>query len=131
MNNLMDLTAQIVSAHLTANSSINSDGVISLIRGVYQALKNIDDEPAAGVTVTAPKPAVPVTRSVFPDYLVCLEDGKQLKMLKRHLMTNYNMTVDQYRKKWDLPLSYPVVAPNYANLRSDLAKSIGLGKKRK
>ena len=81
--------------------------------------------------VEAAKPAVPVTKSVFPDYIVCLEDGKQMTMLKRHLMTEHNMTVDQYRAKWGLPSSYPMVAPNYAAARSQLAKQMGLGQQRR
>ena len=99
----------------------------ALIREVYKTLSTVGETaPPAG----ALKPSVPVTKSVFPDYIVCLEDGKQMTMLKRHLMTEHNMTVDQYRTKWNLPSNYPMVAPNYAETRSTLAKKMGLGRSR-
>jgi len=121
---ILGLTAQIVSAH-AANNELASGTLPSVIRAVYNTLSHIGDAPA----VPAPKaqPAVPIRKSVFPDYIVCLEDGKQLKMLKRHLSTSYNLTPDQYRAKWGLDSSYPMVAPNYAERRSALAKEIGLG----
>jgi predicted transcriptional regulator len=99
----------------------------ALIREVYKTLSTVGEAPAP---VEALKPAVAVTKSVFPDHIVCLEDGKQMTMLKRHLMTEHNLTVDQYRTKWGLPSNYPMVAPNYAETRSSLAKKMGLGRSR-
>jgi predicted transcriptional regulator len=121
---ILGLTAQIVSAH-AANNELPLSTLPSVIRAVYETLSHIGQPPAA----PAPKaqPAVPIRKSVFPDYIVCLEDGKQLKMLKRHLSTSYNLTPDQYRAKWGLDATYPMVAPNYAERRSVLAKEIGLG----
>jgi len=101
----------------------------NLIQNVHSALNNISGRAAAAEP--KPEPKVPVRSSVKPDYIVCLEDGKRLKMLKRHLMTHYNMTPDQYRQKWGLAADYPMVAPNYAEQRRTLAKSIGLGTKRR
>ena len=122
---LLGLTAQIVSAHLGHNN-IPANNIPGLIQQVYTTLRGLGPEPAAAETR---EPAVPIKRSVFPDYIICLEDGKKLKMLKRHLQTAYNMSVDQYRDKWGLPPNYPMVAPNYAEHRSSLAKKIGLGRK--
>jgi predicted transcriptional regulator len=122
---VLGLTAQIVSAHVS-NNSVTSDALPSLIQEVYRALSHVGREPAQP---DKPPPAVPVKKSVFPDHIVCLEDGKKLKMLKRHLKTAYNMTPDQYRERWGLPPDYPMVAPNYARHRSSLAKKIGLGTK--
>jgi predicted transcriptional regulator len=123
---ILSLTAQIVSAHVRHNP-LQADALPALIRSVHSTLANI------GATLPAPaekpQPSVPVKRSVFPDYIICLEDGKRLKMLKRHLQTAYNMTPDQYRERWGLPHDYPMVAPKYAAHRSTLAKSIGLGRK--
>jgi predicted transcriptional regulator len=123
---ILNLTAQIVSAHVRHNT-IQPDALPALIRSVHSTLVNI------GATLPPPaekpQPSVPVKRSVFPDYIICLEDGKRLKMLKRHLQTAYNMTPDQYRERWGLPHDYPMVAPKYAAHRSTLAKSIGLGRK--
>jgi predicted transcriptional regulator len=98
----------------------------SLILDVYRTLANVGREP---IQADKPQPAVPVKKSVFPDHIVCLEDGKKLKMLKRHLKTSYDMTPDQYRERWGLPADYPMVAPDYASHRSRLAKKIGLGTK--
>jgi len=123
---VLGLTAQIVSAHVTKNS-VSVEDLPGLIREVYKTLSSVGE---AVVPVEAAKPAVAVTKSVFPDYIVCLEDGKQMTMLKRHLMTEHNLTVDQYRAKWGLPASYPMVAPNYAETRSTLAKKMGLGRSR-
>ena len=123
---VLGLTAQIVSAHVTKNP-VPIDEFPALIREVYKTLSSVGD---VAVPAGAPKPSVPVTKSVFPDYIVCLEDGKQMTMLKRHLMTEHNMTVDQYRAKWGLPSNYPMVAPNYAETRSTLAKKMGLGRSR-
>jgi predicted transcriptional regulator len=122
---VLRLTAQIVSAH-TAHNAVPADSLPGLIQSVYSTLLN------AGNPVAEPEklqPAVAIKKSVFPDYIICLEDGKKLKMLKRHLKTAYNMTPDQYRERWGLPRDYPMVAPNYAEKRSALAKSIGLGRK--
>ncbi len=124
---VLGLTAQIVSAHVTKNA-VPVEDLPSLIREVYKTLSSVGD--AAPPPPEALKPAVAVTKSVFPDYIVCLEDGKQMTMLKRHLMTEHNMTVDQYRSKWSLPANYPMVAPNYAETRSTLAKKMGLGRSR-
>lgn len=126
-HNLLGLTAQIVSAHVS-NNSIEADVLPVFIRDVYKTLSHIGQEPVA--PAEKPQPAVPVRKSVFPDYIVCLEDGKQLKMLKRHLATSYNLTPEQYREKWGLDANYPMVAPKYAEKRSSLAKQIGLGTRR-
>lgn len=123
---VLGLTAQIVSAHVTKNP-VPVEELPALIREVYKTLSTVGEVAAP---VGAPKPSVPVTKSVFPDYIVCLEDGKQMTMLKRHLMTEHNMTVDQYRAKWALPSNYPMVAPSYAETRSTLAKKMGLGRSR-
>ncbi len=122
---LLALTAQIVAAHV-GNNSVPATGLPDLINTVFQALSAVGTEAAAP---SRPEPAVPIKKSVFPDYLICLEDGKKLKMLKRHLMTSYGMTAEEYRARWDLPDNYPMVAPNYAQKRSTLAKAIGLGRK--
>jgi len=124
---VLGLTAQIVSAHVSHNA-IPSDALSGLIQSVYRTLT------AVGVDVPVPEkpqPAVPIKRSVFPDHIVCLEDGKKLKMLKRHLQTSYQMTPEQYRERWGLPADYPMVAPNYAVARSQLAKKMGLGQQRR
>ena len=125
---LITLTADIVSAHV-ANSSVPAADLPRLIQNVHGALARLgaNDEPAA----ERAKPAVPIRSSVRPDYIVCLEDGRKLKMLKRHLMTTYQLTPAEYRVKWGLPADYPMVAPNYAERRRTLAKSIGLGHKPK
>ena len=122
---LLALTAQIVAAHV-GNNSVPATSLPDLIGTVFQALSSVGSTPA---TPPRPEPAVPIKKSVFPDYLICLEDGKKLKMLKRHLMTSYGMTAEEYRARWDLPDKDPMVAPNYAQKRSSLAKAIGLGRK--
>ncbi len=122
---VLGLTAQIVSAHVS-NNSVTPDALPALIQDVYRTLSSVGREAA---TPDKLQPAVPVKKSVFPDHIVCLEDGKKLKMLKRHLKTAYNMTPEQYRERWNLPSDYPMVAPNYARHRSTLAKKIGLGTK--
>jgi predicted transcriptional regulator len=124
-SDVLGLTANIVSAHVS-NHSVASNELPGLIQEIYKTLADIKKEPAEP---DRPQPAVPVKRSVFPDYIVCLEDGKKLKMLKRHLRTSYNLTPEQYRERWSLPSDYPMVAPNYASHRSSLAKRIGLGTK--
>ena len=121
---ILALTADIVAAHIARNN-VATDILPELIRSVHRSLLDTANPPAP--VADKPSPAVPVKKSVFPDYIVCLEDGKKLKMLKRHLSTSYNMTPDQYRERWGLPSDYPMVAPNYAERRSTLAKQIGLG----
>lgn len=125
---LITLTSDIVAAHVSNNSVAVSD-VAALIHNVHSALSNLS-EPAPAPEVKL-EPAVSIRSSIKPDYIVCLEDGKKLKMLKRHLMTHYQMTPDDYRAKWGLPADYPMVAPNYAEQRRTLAKKIGLGTKRR
>jgi predicted transcriptional regulator len=122
---VLGLTAQIVSAHVS-NNSVSPDALPSLIQEVYKTLAGVSNEQNEP---ERPQPAVPVKKSVFADHIICLEDGKKLKMLKRHLKTAYNMTPEQYRDRWGLPPDYPMVAPNYARHRSSLAKKIGLGTK--
>ncbi|WP_366654032.1 MucR family transcriptional regulator [Fodinicurvata sp. EGI_FJ10296] len=123
-NEYLVLTSQIVAAHVRNNTVAMSD-LPQLIEQVYKSLANAGREPSP--QQERPQPAVPVKKSVHPDYIVCLEDGKQLKMLKRHLKTAYNMTPEDYRERWGLSADYPMVAPNYAKQRSMLAKEIGLG----
>jgi len=125
---LVTLTSDIVAAHVSNNSVAVSDLPL-LISNVYGALNGLQKE-AAPVAAKL-EPAVSIRSSVKPDFIVCLEDGKKLKMLKRHLMTHYQMTPDDYRTKWGLPADYPMVAPNYAEQRRTLAKKIGLGTKRR
>ncbi len=127
--NFIELAADIVSAYVS-NNSVPSAELPALISEVHTALVKV----VGGVVeapVEAPKPAVPVKKSISADYLICLEDGKKFKSLKRHLRTQYNMTPEQYREKWNLPIDYPMVAPNYAKARSDLAKEMGLGQQRR
>jgi len=125
---LIALTADIVAAHVSNNSVAVSDLPV-LIQNVHGALTGLGD--AAAVSEVKQEPAVSVRSSIKPDFIICLEDGKKLKMLKRHLMIHYQMTPEQYRAKWNLPADYPMVAPNYAEQRRTLAKSIGLGTKRR
>ena len=122
---ILGLTARIVSAHVS-NNAIGAETLPGLIQDVYRTLAGVGKEEAPP---DKQLPAVPIRKSVFPEYVVCLEDGKKLKMLKRHLKTSYNLTPDQYREKWQLPPDYPMVAPDYAKHRSSLAKKIGLGTK--
>lgn len=123
---LLRMTANIVGAYVSHNS-VPSASIPDLIRSVHQALEGTHG--TAPVLAPELKPAVPVKKSVTPEYIVCLEDGRKLKMLKRYLRTTYNMTPDDYRAKWGLPPDYPMVAPNYAEQRSSFAKQIGLGKR--
>ena len=123
---LITLTSDIVAAHVSNNNG-NGEELPSLITSVYGALAGLGNAPAP--VEARPEPAVTVRASIKPDYIVCLEDGKKLKMLKRHLMTHYNLTPEQYRQRWNLPADYPMVAPNYAEKRRELAKKIGLGRK--
>ncbi len=122
---LITLTADIVAAHVSNNSVAVSDLPL-LIGNVHNALSGLSGATAAAAP--PPEPAVPIRNSVKRDYIVCLDDGKKLKMLKRHLMTHYGMTPDDYRAKWGLPADYPMVAPAYAETRRELAKAIGLGR---
>lgn len=124
---VLSLTAEIVAAHVSNNTVPLAD-LPALIQQVFQTLSSIgtgDAQPPR------PEPAVPIKKSVMADYIVCLEDGKKLKMLKRHLKTAYNMTPEKYRERWGLPSDYPMVAPNYAKQRSQLARELGLGTKTK
>lgn len=127
---LLLLTAEVVSSYLGKNT-VAMNQIPDLIRMVHGSLSDVNPAPAGSAQnqrVEAQKPAVPIRRSITPDYIICLEDGKKLKMLKRHLRTVYGMTPEQYRAKWNLDASYPMVAPNYARQRSMFAKQIGLGK---
>jgi len=124
---VLSLTTDIVSAHV-ANNPVPISELPDLIKAVYSVLSDLTDEEAE--LAHDLKPAVPVRNSITDDYIVCLEDGKKLKMLKRHLKTSYDMTPDQYRDRWSLPSDYPMVAPNYALKRQELAKKIGLGRHR-
>ena len=121
------MAADIVAVYVSRNE-IDSARIPETIAPVFEALRELSDG-AAENRQEARKPAVSVRRSVTKDYIVCLEDGRKLKMLKRHLRTSYNMTPDEYRRRWNLPADYPMVAPNYAKRRSELAKSMGLGRK--
>ena len=128
-NSYIELAADIVSAYVS-NNSVPASDLPTLISDVHSALLRV----TTGIvtpTVEAPKPAVPAKKSVTSDFLVCLEDGRKFKSLKRHLRTQYNMTPEQYRDKWSLPPDYPMVAPNYAVARSQLAKKMGLGQQRR
>ena len=122
---LLKLTAEIVAAHVS-NNALTAAELPQLISQVHASLA---DTGKAATAEERPAPAVAVKKSVLPDYIVCLEDGKKLKMLKRHLKTSYDLTPEQYRERWGLPADYPMVAPNYAKRRSALAKEIGLGKR--
>ncbi|UVI38124.1 MucR family transcriptional regulator [Qipengyuania spongiae] len=122
---LITLTSDIVAAHVS-NNNVNVDEVPTLISSIYTALAGLGEQQTQ--EEAPPEPAVSVRASVKPDYLVCLEDGKKLKMLKRYLRTNYDMSPEEYRERWNLPADYPMVAPNYAEKRRELAKKIGLGR---
>ncbi|WP_373088013.1 MucR family transcriptional regulator [Sneathiella sp.] len=124
---LLALTTDIVTSHLSRNS-VGSEEISALIRDVYSTLSTVGEGAA---DPDKPEPVVSIRKSIHPDYIICLEDGKKLKMLKRHLKTSYDMTPDDYRLRWGLPADYPMVAPNYAEQRRKLAKKIGLGTSRK
>lgn len=124
---ILALTTEIVSAYVS-NNTMQSAEVSGLIDQVFKTLSTVSAD--GGLAANRPQPAVPIKRSITPDYLICLEDGKQLKMLKRHLKTAYGMSPEDYRERWGLPADYPMVAPSYAERRSKLAKDIGLGTKR-
>ncbi len=121
---LLVLTSDIVSSYVS-NNTVSSDEIPKVIDQVFKALSNAGNETM--IAADRPQPAVPINRSITPDYLICLEDGKKLKMLKRHLKTAYGMSPEEYRERWGLPADYPMVAPSYAERRSKLAKDIGLG----
>ena len=123
-NEILALTTNIVAAHVSNNSVAVAD-LPRLIREVHDSLTNVGA--GGGREAERPTPVVPIKKSVTPEHIVCLEDGKKLKMLKRHLKTAYNMSPAEYRERWGLPADYPMVAPNYAKQRSKLAKQIGLG----
>lgn len=127
-NEILSLTVDIVASHVS-NNSVPVSELPTLIAEVYSTLSGLGSAQVA--EEERPEPAVTVRRSITPDYLICLEDGKKLKMLKRYLNTRYNMTPEQYRERWGLPADYPMVAPNYAEQRRTLAKKIGLGKTRR
>jgi len=122
---IIEMTADIVSAYV-GNNSVSANDLPSLIQSVHRALSGVTVG-VETVEVTPKEPAVPVKRSITPDYLICLEDGRKFKSLKRHLRTKYNLSPEDYRAKWGLAKDYPMVAPNYAKARSDLAKQMGLG----
>ena len=128
-NDLIDLSADIVCAYVSHNALSVTD-LPKLIADVHAALRGLGSAPVAEAAEEQ-KPAVPVKKSIAADFIICLEDGKKFKSLKRHLMTHYGLTPDQYREKWSLDPSYPMVAPNYATARSQLAKKMGLGRKAK
>ncbi|MEO5373278.1 MAG: MucR family transcriptional regulator [Alphaproteobacteria bacterium] len=125
---MLRMAVDVVAAYVSKNP-LPAGQIPEVIQTVFTSLNALDGS-AIEAKAEAPRPAVPARKSVAPDYIICLEDGKKLKMLKRHLRTNYNMTPDEYRAKWGLPPDYPMVAPNYAAQRSDFAKKIGLGHKR-
>ena len=130
--NLVELTADIVAAYV-GNNTVPQADLPKLIANIYQSLASAMQAPAEAkpADVVELKPAVPVRKSLTPDYIICLEDGKKFKSLKRHLRTQYNITPEQYREKWGLSPDYPMVAPNYAAARSQLAKQMGLGQQRR
>ena len=127
---LVELTADIVAAYVS-NHMVQVSDLTNLIADVHQALNNTASPTPVPAVVEKPKPPVPIRKSIEDDYLICLEDGQKFKSLKRHLMTHYNMTPEEYREKWGLPADYPMVAPAYAEARSRLAKEMGLGQRRK
>ncbi|HAT86996.1 MucR family transcriptional regulator [Cohaesibacter gelatinilyticus] len=128
-NVLIELTADIVSAYVS-NNAVPVNDVSGLIGDIYKALEETS-KPEAEEVVEAPKPAVSIKKSITPDYIICLEDGKKFKSLKRHLRTHYDLSPEEYREKWGLPADYPMVAPSYAEARSNLAKKMGLGQQRR
>jgi predicted transcriptional regulator len=127
---LVELTAEIVAAYV-GNHVVPAGDLGSLIADVHSALSNTSSSEVPAPAVEKPKPPVPVKKSVHNDYIICLEDGQKFKSLKRHLMTHYGLTPEEYREKWELPADYPMVAPAYAEARSRLAKEMGLGQGRK
>ena len=128
MKELLEHTTEIVAAHVS-NNTVPVAELSDLIHQVYRTLASV--ESGIPMVLERPEPAVPIKKSITADYIVCLEDGKKLKMLKRHLKTAYNMSPEQYRERWGLAADYPMVAPNYAEQRRELAKKIGLGTTRR
>ena len=126
---LIELASQIVAAYVGRNAVEQAD-LPKLITEVHKALEQVAGPAGRKDEGTEPKPPVSIRKSITPDYLICLEDGKKFKSLKRHLRTHFNLTPEQYREKWGLPADYPMVAPNYANSRSNLAKNMGLGQRK-
>lgn len=124
-SDLLELTSEIVAAH-ASNNTVPARDLPEIIKAVFSTLSALGQDQIEG---ERPEPAVAIKKSVTPDYIICLEDGKKLKMLKRHLNTAYGMSPEEYRERWGLPGDYPMVAPNYAKKRSSLAKKIGLGRK--
>jgi len=122
---LLEMTADIVSAYVSNNTE-SADTVPTLIAQIHAALSGVSEAPVEAEPEPQ-EPAVPVRKSITPDFLICLEDGRKFKSLKRHLRTKYNLSPEEYRAKWGLPKDYPMVAPNYAKARSELAKQMGLG----
>jgi predicted transcriptional regulator len=129
-DNLVSLTSDIVAAYVS-NNTVNPAEISSLIASIHQTLNGIVTGAMGPKEEPAPTPAVPVRKSINPDYIICLEDGKRFKSLKRHLRTKYNLSPEDYRARWNLPADYPMVAPNYAEARSNLAKQMGLGQQRR
>lgn len=130
MDGNVGLVAEVVAAYVSRNAIAPHD-LPRLIADVANAFRNLDQPSPLVEPASKPVPVVPIRKSVTPDYIVCLEDGKKLKTMKRHLRTAYGMSPEEYRAKWGLPSDYPMVAPNYAEARSEMAKSIGLGRKGK
>jgi len=124
-SNLLELTAKVVANHLS-NNNVDTKDIPALIKQVYKTMEQLNGSSAS--MTSSVQPAVPIEDSIKPDYIVCLEDGKRLKMMKRYLRTKYNLSPEDYKKRWNLPPDYPLVAPNYAQKRQELARSIGLGK---
>ncbi|HCL67697.1 MAG TPA: transcriptional regulator [Rhizobium sp.] len=124
---LVEYTSRVISAYVS-NHVVPSTDLSKLIGSVFNALQSVSHTTPVAPVIEKPKPPVPVKKSIEPDYLICLEDGRRFKSLKRHLKASFNMTPDQYREKWDLPADYPMVAPAYAAARSQLAKNMGLGR---
>ena len=125
INEILELTTEVISAYVS-NNLVTTGDLPSLIQEVYKTMSIVGSEP---ISTERLRPAVPVNKSIFPDYIICLEDGKKLKMLKRHIMSSYSLSPKEYRDRWGLAADYPMVAPNYAKHRSHLAKKIGLGTK--
>src|SRR5436309_10256457 len=125
-DDLLRMTAEVVSAYVS-NNTLATGQLADVIQAVYNSLRGLEGQ-AVEAPVEPLRPAVPIRKSVTPEFLICLEDGKKLKMLKRHLRSTYNLTPDEYRAKWNLPPDYPMVAPNYVEQRSEFAKKLGLGR---
>jgi predicted transcriptional regulator len=123
---ILNLTADIITSY-TSKNDVNANDLPDLIQKVFTSLYNLSTDNSRSASLLRPKPAVPINKSIAGDYIVCLEDGKKMKSLKRYLKTSYNLTVEQYRERWGLPYDYPSVAPNYSKRRSEIAKEHELG----